>query len=172
MTASTPGNPADDHIYISIQRFLNLEGDCLNRRAFREWLDLWSDDLHYRVTAQVNQDAAAGALDYTIIDEDAVGLKARIDQISNPRLTHAENPPTLVRRFFSNLLVEHGDGPDDYVAKSSILVYRTRSQLPDGSLYAGVRQDVLCRVNGNWRLLRRSVCLDQTVLVGSLSVLF
>lgn len=172
MTASTTGNPTDDQIYISVQRFLSREGDCLNRRAFREWLDLWSDDLHYRVTAQVNQDASAGTLDYAIIDEDAVGLKARIDQISNPRLTHAENPPTLVRRFFSNLLVEHGETPGDYVAKSSILVYRTRSQLPDGSLYVGVRHDVLCRVNGNWRLMRRSVCLDQTVLVGSLSVIF
>jgi 3-phenylpropionate/cinnamic acid dioxygenase small subunit len=172
MMANTTGNPADDHIYIAIQRFLNREGDCLDRRAFREWLDLWSDDLHYRVTAQVNQDAASGTLEYPIIDEDAVGLKARIDQISNPRLTHAENPPTLVRRFFSNLLVERGEGPNDYVAKSNILVYRTRSQLPDGSLYAGVRQDVLSCGNGNWRLMRRSVCLDQTVLVGSLSVIF
>ena len=100
MMANTTGNPADDHIYIAIQRFLNREGDCLDRRAFREWLDLWSDDLHYRVTAQVNQDATSGTLEYPIIDEDAVGLKARIDQndISHC-LAPEQAPPSSTARL-------------------------------------------------------------------------
>jgi 3-phenylpropionate/cinnamic acid dioxygenase small subunit len=162
MIASAPGDPTDDHIYISVQRFLSREGNCLDRRAFREWLDLWSDELHYRVTAQVNRDAASTTVDYALIDEDAVGLKARIDQISNPRLTHAENPPTLVRRFFSNLMVEKGDGADVYVATSNVIVYRTRSQLPDGSLYAGVRRDVLSCGTGNWRFHDPRRCSSPT----------
>ena len=172
MRENTTRRPVNDDIYIAVQRFLNREADCLDRRAYREWLALCTDDIHYRVTAQLSQDATAGPRDYAIINEDASGLKARVDQISDPRLTHAENPPTLARRFLSNLQVEHGDGPDEFLASSNILVYRTRPQLPEGGFYVGSRRDLLRLVNGDWRLTHRVVCLDQTILFGGVSMLF
>jgi len=73
--------PASDDIYVSVQRFLAREADLLDRRAYQDWFKLWSDDLEYRVAAQVNQDAAKDIREYAIVEEDAVGLKARVDQI-------------------------------------------------------------------------------------------
>ncbi len=88
-----------DPVYLSAYRFLSTEACLLDRRAYKEWLNLLTDDIHYRVTVQLNQDAASGVKDYTIMDENAFALRARVEQIASPRLTHAENPPTLARRF-------------------------------------------------------------------------
>jgi len=171
-TSSTLGREVGDDIYVSVQRFLSRESDCLDRRAYRDWFKLWTSDLQYRVTAQLNQDASAGSKDFAIIDDDADALKARLDQISTPKLTHAENPPSLARRFFSGLDVQHGAAPDEYVASANVLVYRTRPERPEGGFYVGTRHDVLRRVNGEWRLARRSVRLDQTLLYGGVSTIF
>ena len=172
-TTSEASRPAvGDDIYVSVQRFLGREADLLDRRAYQDWFKLWTADLQYRVTAQVNQDAAAGVCEYAIMEDDAVGLKARIDQISTPKLTHAENPPSLARRFFSGLQVWQGDGSDEYVASANVLIYRTRPELPSGGFYVGTRSDVLRRVDGEWRLARRSVRLDQATLYGGVSTIF
>ena len=164
--------PASDDIYVSVQRFLAREADLLDRRAYQDWFKLWSDDLEYRVAAQVNQDASKDMREYAIVEEDAVGLKARVDQISSPRLTHAENPPSLARRFFSGLQVHAGDRPDEYVATANVLVYRTRPELPEGGFYVGTRSDVLRQVGAEWRLVRRYVRLDQATLFGGVSTIF
>jgi 3-phenylpropionate/cinnamic acid dioxygenase small subunit len=160
MTDKMPGVPVNDEVYVSVQRFLSREADLLDRRAY------------YRVTAQLNQEAAVGVRDYAIIEDDAVGLKARIDQISTPKLTHAENPPSLARRFFSGLQGQHGDHDGEVLASANVLIYRTRPEMPDGGFYVGTRTDVLRRVNGEWRLSRRSVRLDQAIVYGGVSTIF
>jgi 3-phenylpropionate/cinnamic acid dioxygenase small subunit len=172
MSERISGAPVGDDVYVSVQRFLSREADFLDRRAYQDWFNLWTEDLHYRVMAQLHQDAAAGVRDYAIIEEDAVGLKARIDQISTPKLTHAENPPSLARRFFSGLQVQHGEGDGEVLASANVMVYRTRPEMPDGGFYVGTRTDVLRRVNGEWRLSRRSVRLDQTIVYGGVSMIF
>jgi 3-phenylpropionate/cinnamic acid dioxygenase small subunit len=172
MTDKMPGVPVNDEVYVSVQRFLSREADLLDRRAYQDWFKLWTEDLHYRVTAQLNQEAAVGVRDYAIIEDDAVGLKARIDQISTPKLTHAENPPSLARRFFSGLQVQHGDHDGEVLASANVLIYRTRPEMPDGGFYVGTRTDVLRRVNGEWRLSRRSVRLDQAIVYGGVSTIF
>jgi 3-phenylpropionate/cinnamic acid dioxygenase small subunit len=158
--------------YIDILRFLFREADILDRREYREWLGLLADDISYRVSAQINRDAMSGRLEYAIIDENAARLKARVEQIANPKLTHAENPPTLTRRFVSNLQAGPGTTPDEYVATSNLLIYRTRPELPDGALYVGERTDVLRRVGGDLKLAQRNVRLDQSILQGNVSTLF
>jgi 3-phenylpropionate/cinnamic acid dioxygenase small subunit len=171
-SAEGPRPSASDDIYLSVQRFLSHEAELLDRRAYQDWFKLWTADLAYRVTAQVNQEAAAPVREYAIMEDDATGLKARLDQISTPRLTHAENPPSLARRFFSGLQVYQGDGPDEYIASANVLVYRTRPELPAGGFYVGTRRDVVRRVDGEWRLARRSVRLDQATIYGGVSTIF
>jgi hypothetical protein len=59
------------------------------------------------------------------------------------------------------------------LVEANLLVYRNRPNVPDGGLYAGERHDVLRRVDGELRLARRLVRLDQTILFGGpLSTLF
>jgi 3-phenylpropionate/cinnamic acid dioxygenase small subunit len=175
-TLATGPDPAtvdvSTEVYLAIQRFLFVEAGLLDRRDYRRWLSLLTDDVSYRVLAQVNRDGDAGPLPYAIIDENALRLKARVEQVVNSKLTHAENPPTLTRRFVSNVLAVQGGRDGEYAVTSNILVYRTRPHLPEGALYAGERNDILRRVDGALRIARRDVQLDQALLYGSMSTLF
>jgi 3-phenylpropionate/cinnamic acid dioxygenase small subunit len=156
----------------AIQRFLFVEAQLLDRRDYRQWLSLLTDDVTYRVLAYVNRDAEAGPLAYAVIDEQALRLKARVEQILDGKLTHAENPPTLTRRFVSNVLVAAGERADEFLVTSNLLVYRTRPNISEGAFYAAERTDILRRLDGALRIARREVRLDQSVLHGSMSTLF
>jgi len=166
-------HPVSAEVYGVVQRFVFREAALLDGREYRRWLALLTDDITYRVVAQTVRDAADAAREYAIIDEDAGGLRLRVEQIATPRLTHAENPPSLTRRFISNLVVSVAADPNEFLVEANLLVYRNRSAVPDGGLYAGERRDVVRRVGGELRLARRLVRLDQTVLYGGpVSTLF
>jgi 3-phenylpropionate/cinnamic acid dioxygenase small subunit len=168
----TAGDPVSDAEFVAIQRFVHQEAALLDRRDYQAWLDLLTDDIDYRVTAQVARDAATGMEEYAIVDEDAHTLRMRVEQIADPRLTRAENPPSLTRRFVSNIVAEGAAPPDAFVVEANLLVYRSRTTAPEGGFYVGQRHDVLRRAEDGLRIAARHVRLDQTVLRdGSLSTL-
>jgi PAH dioxygenase small subunit len=163
---------ADNDTYLEIQRFLFREAALLDNRQYGDWLALLDEDIHYRVMARVVRDAGAGEVDYSIIEEYLAGLKSRIDQIANPRLTRAENPPSLARRFVSNIEAYPGAASGEFAATSYILVYRSRRNAPEGGFYVAERKDLLRRSDAGWRLARRLVRLDQSTLFdGALSTI-
>jgi 3-phenylpropionate/cinnamic acid dioxygenase small subunit len=158
--------------FVEIQRFLFREAALLDNRQYVEWLALLDEDIHYRVTARVVRDAGSDEMGYAIIEEHLVGLKSRIDQISNPRLTRAENPPSLIRRFVSNVEACSGAAPGEFAVTSYILAYRSRRNVPEGGFYVAARQDVLRSNGARLRLARRLVHLDQSTLFdGALSTI-
>src|SRR5262245_51724357 len=162
----------DSGHYIEIQRFLFREASLIDRRAYGAWLALTPDDIHYAVTAAVARDAGTKAVDYCIIDENQIGLKSRIDQISNPRLTRAENPPSMTRRVVSNIEAYVEASAGEFQANSYLLAYRGRPSLPEGGFYVAKRRDLLRKTAAGWRLARRDVHLDQVMLFdGALSTL-
>src|SRR4051812_36263954 len=115
----------DNGLFIDIQRFLFREAALLDRRDYAAWLSLATEDVQYRVMAAVAREAGTAPVRYAIIDENLTGLKSRIDQISNPRLTRAENPPSLTRRFVSNIDACHSEKPDEFSVMSYLLAYRS-----------------------------------------------
>lgn len=165
-------NAVAGDIYIEIQRFLYREAALLDSRDYVTWLGWTAEDIRYSVRAAVARDAGAKSVDYAIIDEDKEGLKSRIDQISNPKLTRAENPPSMTRRVISNVEAYHSDIPGECLAYSYLLAYRSRQSIPEGGFYVAQRQDVLRKSGSDWRLARRAVMLDQIMLFdGALSTL-
>jgi 3-phenylpropionate/cinnamic acid dioxygenase small subunit len=172
----TKPTPTENQIgmetHFAIERFLFAEAGLLDRRDYRNWLALLTEDVTYRVLAYVNRDADLGPLPYAIIDEPAFRLKARVEQILNAKLTHAENPPTLTRRFISNVTAAASEREGEFMVTSNLLVFRTRPTLTEGALYAGERTDTLRHVDGALRIARREVRLDQSIIHGSISTLF
>lgn len=165
-------NAVDDRMFVEIQRFLFREAALLDRREYSSWLALITEDVQYRVTAAVARDAGAATVHYAIIDENLTGLKSRIDQISNPRLTRAENPPSMMRRVVSNIEAYHTGKQSEFSVVSYLLAYRSRPSAPAGGFYVAVRNDTLRRSGADWRLARRTVHLDHIMLYdGSLSAL-
>jgi 3-phenylpropionate/cinnamic acid dioxygenase small subunit len=164
--------PVDDATYVQVQRFLFREAALLDQRDYASWLALTTEDIRYRVNAMVSRDAGAQAVEYAIVDEDRVGLKSRIDQISNPRLTRAENPPSLTRRVVSNIEAYKSASAEELHVNSYLLAYRSRPSLPEGGFYVAERRDLLRRTAEGWRLAQRDVHLDQVMLFdGALSTL-
>jgi phthalate 3,4-dioxygenase beta subunit len=165
-------NPVASDLYLEVQRFLYREAILLDRRDYRGWLAITTEDIRYQVMAPVARDAGANAIEYAIVDEDIVGLKSRIDQISNPKLTRAENPPSMTRRVISNIEAFHHEVPGEFLVYSYLLAYRSRPSLPEGGFYVAQRKDVLRRSYSGWRLATRTVHLDQMLLFdGALSTL-
>jgi 3-phenylpropionate/cinnamic acid dioxygenase small subunit len=164
--------PVSIDIYFEIQTFLFHEANALDQWHYADWLTMLTDDVQYRVTARVIRDAGASRLEYALIDEDAAALKRRVGQISNPKLTYAENPPSFARRFISNVLASQADQPDHFLVSSHILVYRHRLETPEGGIYVGERHDTLRRVDGSLKIAARHVRLDQAAFSGSVSILF
>ena len=68
--------------------------------------------------------------------------------------------------------VEPTDRTDQVLARAAILVYRSHLE-HDEELFAGHREDVLRRVDDGWRIARRTIVLDQSVLhAKGLSIFF
>jgi phthalate 3,4-dioxygenase subunit beta len=143
----------DGALYVEIQRFLFREAALLDRREYEAWLALTTEDIQYCVTAAVSRDAGANPVHY-----------------SNPKLTRAENPPSMTRRVVSNIEAFHTKLPSEFSATSYLLAYRSRPSAPEGGFYVAERQDLLRKSGSDWRLARRSVRLDHLMLFdGALS---
>jgi len=172
MNSAVPGNAVSDAEYLAIQRFLHHEAALLDRREFTPWLDLLADDIAYCVSVQVAHQAEDGPQHYAIIDEDADSLTLRVRQLADPKLTRAENPPSLTRRFISNLEATHAAPPDSYTVVTNLLVHRARARAQETGQYIGTRHDILRHAGGVLLLARRDVYLDHTLLHdGSMSTL-
>jgi len=172
MGSAAPGAAVSDTEYIEIQRFMHHEAALLDRREFMAWLDLLTDDIVYRVSAQVTRHGEAGPEHYAIIDEETDSLVLRVRQLADPRLTRAENPPSLTRRLVSNLEATHAVPPDSFAVVTNILVHRARARVKETGTYMGSRSDVLRRSGGKLLIAERHVLLDHTILHdGSMSTL-
>jgi 3-phenylpropionate/cinnamic acid dioxygenase small subunit len=169
---ATAQRAVDSATFIDVQRFLYREARLLDERDYGGWLALTAEDLSYRVTAAVARDAGTPAVQYAIIDENRTALKSRIDQVSNPRLTRAENPPSMTRRVVSNIEAYHTAVDGELSVLSYLLAYRSRPSAPEGGFYVAEREDVLRAAGAIWQLARRTVRLDHIMLYdGALSTL-
>lgn len=57
-----------------------------------------------------------------------------------------------------------GSAPAEVPVRSRFLIYRNRVET-ETDLLVGKREDLLRRVDGGWRIARRKVILDQSVLL-------
>jgi hypothetical protein len=72
----------------------------------------------------------------------------------------------------SNIEAFCGERQGEDSVSSYILAYRSRPSAPEGIFYVAVRNDILRRSQADWRIARREVHLDQTLLLeGALSTL-
>jgi len=157
---------ADEDVRIlkKVEQFLFREARTLDHRDYEAWFDMLTDDVRYVVLAQEMREAGAKAVSYALIDEGRSDLGLRIDQIKNPRLSRAENPPSLARRLISN--IEILGAPTDHALKVSsyVMAYRARGNVPQGGFYVGERSDVIRVTSDGLRLAHREVILDQAIL--------
>ncbi len=71
-------------------------------------------------------------------------------------------PPSRTRHLITNIRIKKDDGREIEV-HSNFLVYRTRME-NDQDMFVGERQDILRRVDGGFKIAKRTIILDQAVL--------
>jgi ethylbenzene dioxygenase beta subunit len=152
-----------------IEDFLYREAELLDEGRYREWLGLVTEDIRYQVPVRTARERGVAASAVTGVatnsfhlDEDKDSLELRVDRLETG-FAWAEEPPSRIRHFVSNVRAQPLAN-DEVAVRSSVLVYRSRWDRPGHDLLSGERQDVLRRVDGEWRLAKRWVILDSTTL--------
>lgn len=154
-----------------VTQFLNREAELLDEGRLREWLGLLTDDVIYQVPIRINKEfgdgegsRVTGVLDDSYhLDEDRDSLEMRVDRIETG-FAWAEEPPTRLRHVIGNIRVRRSDDPDRVEVRSNLLLYHARWDRPDYTVLSGERRDVLVRDESGWKLARRLVVLDNTVV--------
>ena len=152
-----------------VERFFSAEAELLDERRFGVWLDLLHDDIRYWMPIARNVRFDQPALEYTRegqeanwFDEGKDILRKRVQQIEGG--DHwAEEPRSRTTHLVANVRIEAVDGAD-ITAKSRFVVCAYRLE-HDVDLFIGKRIDVLRREAGALKVLRRTIYLDQSVLL-------
>ena len=163
----------------AIEAFLYGEAELLDERRYEEWLALFTDDAQYFMPMRRNvphdepeREFTREGLDVNWFDEGKDTLTRRVRQILTG-IHWAEEPPSRICHMISNIQIEPGaPEADEITVKSRFLVYRNRVETETDFL-VGKREDRLRRVDGAWRIARRKIVLDQSVLLAkNLTVFF
>lgn len=159
-----------------VHEFLCAEADMLDERRYEEWLDLLTDDISYWVPMRRNvqfghwdTENTRQGRDMNWFDEGKATLRLRIKQITSG-VHWVEEPSPRVSRMISNVHAIQAtpslEEPEEVSVKYRILIYRNR--LEDSTdIFAGKREDVLRKVDGEWKICKRTMLLDQSVLLAA-----
>lgn len=158
------------------EEFLFHEADLLDSRRLDEWLDLLTDDIHYwmpirrTTTAREVDREFTGPDGVAFFDDDKAMLTMRVERLSVGR-AWAEDPPSRTRRLITNIrIVDMTD--NEVTVACNFQLYRTRLNSEEDS-WIGRREDVLRRTGDRFKLARRHIYLEQTVILSqNMSSLF
>jgi 3-phenylpropionate/cinnamic acid dioxygenase small subunit len=156
-----------------IQDFLYQEAELLDERRYEDWLALFTDDCRYWMPMRKNVPADEPAREFTRegvdvnwFDEGKDTLTRRVRQIRTG-VHWAEQPPSRICHMVSNVQLLDGladSAAAEVAVKSRFLIYRNRVET-ETDLLVGKREDVLRRAGAAWRIARRKIILDQSVLL-------
>jgi 3-phenylpropionate/cinnamic acid dioxygenase small subunit len=159
----------DSDLRHKIEDFFYLEAELLDERRLREWLDLFTDDVHYWMPIRHNPLDRPKDLDEELskpgetyyFNDNKETLRIRVERVYS-KTAWAEMPPSRTRHLISNIRIKKDDGVEIEV-RSNFMVYRTRME-KDEDLFVGTRTDILRRVDAELKIARRTILLDQAVL--------
>jgi 3-phenylpropionate/cinnamic acid dioxygenase small subunit len=153
-----------------VEELLSLEAHLLDEQRFDEWLDLLTEDIEYLIPLRENVQGDVEPAGHPVMKDDKLMLTMRVRK-NDTGFSHVEIPRSMTAHLITNILVEDGQSPDELAVRSTFLVRQAR-KLRDEAWWAGRRHDILRRVDGGWRIARREVILDSTVLPRGISIFF
>jgi 3-phenylpropionate/cinnamic acid dioxygenase small subunit len=155
-------------LWLELMPFYIREAWLLDERKFKEWLELFTDDVLYFMPRRKNVPRREAHRELTqlgdlaILEEDKRYLQMRVARLDTG-MAWAEDPPSRTRHMVGNLeaeLLENGE----VRARTAFLVYRSHRET-DHQLLSGYREDVLRKVDGGWQVAKRTIVLDANVLL-------
>jgi 3-phenylpropionate/cinnamic acid dioxygenase small subunit len=163
-TSETVRIPPGDPLYNDVLDFLYQEAELLDDNHLDEWLDMMDEGLSYRMPVRLTVARGEGAgfdSEATFFDDGLPMLTLRVRRLLETANAHSEMPPTRSRRFVTNVRI--GLCGDDVLARSSVLLLRSRWDSKCYEFLAARRDDALRRSGRGLKLLRREILIEQSV---------
>jgi 3-phenylpropionate/cinnamic acid dioxygenase small subunit len=150
--------------------FLYREADLLDERRYEEWLRLLADDYEYSVPLRMNvrhddiaeREQTRSGEEICWFDEGKSTTELRVAQLATGR-HWAEEPVSRVSHLVTNVRLESSEPPEVDVS-CRFVVYRNRVA-DESDFLVGRRKDRLRRTGDGWQVCRRTLLLDQSVLL-------
>lgn len=153
-------------IYNAVLETLYDEAAALDERRFDDWGTMLASDLIYQAPIRltrtgVNRDRDVMRTMFHF-DDDHASIMARMGRLS--KSAWAEDPPSRCRRFVTNVRVAELEVAGEYEVVSYLLIERNRGDNPENERMTAERRDVWREVEGEYKLARREIIVDQSVL--------
>lgn len=148
-----------------IYAWLVDEAETLDQRRYRDWMRSVTRDIVYRASVRATVAHSLNESlrpDVHLFHEDYFSLSKRTERLETEH-AWAEDPPSRTRRFVTNIRVYQGPSSDLYVARSYVLLYRSRGDMA-AELVSAERRDLFRRTPEGLRLAERVVAVDDAVL--------
>lgn len=167
-TTTRMGNslPFNDERHMLAHAWLVDEAYLLDAQSYDEWLDLITEDIHYympvRVTTAVGTgyDTAPGMAHF---DENKYSLSRRVARFATEH-AWTEDPPSRLRHYITNVRTFATEHDDELIVESAELLFRSRGDIREPSLVSAGREDLLRQEDGAWKLARRHIAVDESVI--------
>jgi 3-phenylpropionate/cinnamic acid dioxygenase small subunit len=158
---------AVEPVYLQILEHLNDEALLLDHDEVAAWGELLATDLLYRAPVRLTRRRADGlgfdeAMNHC--EDDYGTMMLRISRLTSTESAWAEDPPSRVRRFVTNVRVHSTDVDGEFDVTSYLLLLRSRWNQTNLDIVSAERRDLLRRAADGFVLARRTIYLDQSTL--------
>jgi phthalate 3,4-dioxygenase subunit beta len=173
MRKPLPSLPFDDVRHLQAHQFLVDEAYLLDAQHYDAWLATLTDDIRYIMPVRVTTARGAGfdtsperGPGMAHFDEDKYSLSQRVARFATEH-AWTEDPPSRLRHFVTNVRTFECDDPDDgahLLVESAELLFRSRGDVNESALVSCGREDLLRLCGQTWKLARRRIFVDESVL--------
>jgi 3-phenylpropionate/cinnamic acid dioxygenase small subunit len=148
-------------------QFLFYEAELLDANEYQAWQEqCLSKDLVYLVPIRITRERNTTLSEFSSVGFHVHDTYDQIDLRVKRLVTEhawAEDPPSRTRRLVTNIRVRERV-PEEVEVKSNLMIHRSQWDTVEYDLLVAERQDVLRQEEQEWRLLRRLVLLNHTIL--------
>jgi 3-phenylpropionate/cinnamic acid dioxygenase small subunit len=161
--------PFNDSRHLQAHQFLVDEAYLLDAQQYEVWLETLTDDVRYVMPVRVTTARGAGfdtSPGMAHFDEDKYSLSQRVARTGTEHVW-AEDPPSRLRHFITNVRTFASDpveGVAHLVVESAELLFRSRGDVNESALLSCGREDLLRWCDDRWKLARRRIIADESVL--------
>ena len=158
--------PVGSPVYNALLETLYDEAAALDERRFDDCTAMLAEDLIYQAPIRLTRTGKTRDLDVMRtmfhFDETHESIMMRTGRLQ--KSAWAEDPPSRCRRFVTNVRVGECDAAGEYEVVSYLFLERSRGDSPDNETATAERRDVWRDVDGAYKLARREIIVDQSVL--------
>jgi 3-phenylpropionate/cinnamic acid dioxygenase small subunit len=154
----------------AIEELLYREAHLLDEYRLDEWLTLFSEDVEYVIPLREHVQGDVPPAGHPFVRDNYDMLSARVAKFATG-LSHVEVPRSMTTHLIGNIFAEESGRPGEVTVRSNFMVRQAR-KLRDEAWWVGRRTDTLRRVGDAWKIARREIVLDATVMPRGISIFF